>query len=343
MYTGSDERFCLRKARLLAFTLLLLCACSIGAASADHGYTETSMIPMAVDFSVDVMFDTRGNPRVVTDYPFDETGAKEMNLVYQKGDIPEAVSLLYDYPSGETSVIGYGNDHFDYSDLNKAAEAVRSGEVTLSDRIYINTNRNSAETDWILEYSLSRHSYTSYTERTHSQGFNGMGTGGLSKSVNYTGGEMRSSRILKRIEDADLVIDFSRTGAIEYASVYRYNPVSEYFDYDPVTGLFGGHRLSELGFNDSDIRLSPLAVTGETTTSVSVADDVPVTVTAGRAATRIVGGLLTGLLIGLILFRMFRGRKEEKEDPLPPAETAVPEEIPVPEDTAGSTPKYMNR
>ena len=50
-------------------------------------YTSVSKIPMAVDFTVSVEFDDEGKPNVVTDYPFEATGATEMELQYIKEGI----------------------------------------------------------------------------------------------------------------------------------------------------------------------------------------------------------------------------------------------------------------
>ena len=334
----------MRKVFLSVLTTALICAAFAVPAFADYGYTETSDIPMARDFTVEVVFDEEGEPHVLTDYPYRETGANEMNLVYGlDDDHPEVVSLQYYFATGKTSVHGYGHTDYDYTDLKKAVEAVRNGTVTLEDSITINTNRNNDQVDWLLTYSLSQGRYTSYTERTHSQGFNGMGNGGFSRSIYYEGGEMTGTRVMKRISKADLIIERNRTGQINYASVYQYSPTRAYYDYDSATGLFGGHELSELGFQNSDIEINPLAMIGQQTqsgvvvaseqgeaeliTSVAQPESVPIVVTRGNAATTIVGGLLSGILIGLTLFRLFRRRKEEPK-PAPAEETAVPEEIP---------------
>ena len=281
-----------------------------------------------------------------TDYPFAETGARELNLVYNKGDVYEAFTLRYSYPSGETTLGSWDGNLYGHENVQKKAfEDIRSGEVTADDTVYICTTRFSSETDWVLAYSVSQHRYISYEEKTHAQAFNAMGSGGISKSLYYRAGELSSTRVLKRIEDADLILDRNRTGDIEYASVYQYQPSLEVFDYDASTGLFGGRRLSDLGFEDSDIELEPLAMigdrTGQVSASVSVAKDVPVTVTKGHTATTIVGGLLAGILIGLTLFTMFRRHKPEPDKSVPAAETAGTDEAPVQQETFETPARYM--
>ena len=332
---------------VLSFLLALVFTLLGGTASADYGYTDTSLIPMAVDFNFSLEFDARGNPQIITDYPFEETGARQLNLIYNKGDIYEAVTLVYEYPSGVTRINSWNGDLYrDDDDVEqKAYEDIRSGVLTMDDSIFLNTAKNSAETDWVLEYSVSQHQYLSYEEKSHSQGFNAMGAGGISKSLYYRANELDSTQVMIRTDISDLLIDRSRTGDITYASVYKYSPTFECYDYDPSTGLFSGHRLSDLGFNDSDIELEPLAMisdtTGHVTTSVSVADDLPATIVKGPSTAAIVGGLLAGLLIGLTLFNMFRRNKDRPAKPVPAAETNTKDEIHSPEETYESHTGYM--
>ena len=336
----------MKKVSVTVSVLALVCALLMGTALADYGYTETSQIPMAVDFNVSVVFDAQGRPQIITDYPFEETGARELNLVYNKGDVYEAITLQYEYPSGKTSVRGWNGDLYSYADIEKkAVEDIRNGEVTLDDAVFVNTARFSAEADWVLQYSLSQHRYLSYEEKTHAQAFNAMGSGGISRSLYYRAGELTSTRVQIRTEDADLLIDRNRTGEIEYASVHQYRPTLAYYDYDASTGLFGGRTLSSLGFADSDLELDPLAMigdrTGQVSTSVVVADNVPAPGSRGHTTTTIVGGLLAGILIGLTLFRMFRRRKAEPAKPVPAVETPVPEEAPAPEETFETPARHM--
>ena len=118
----------MRKVFLPALLLMLICAACFVPAFADYGYTETSQIPMAREFTVEVVFDAQGNPRVLTDYPYHETRAQEMNLVYNLKGQREAVSLNYRFATGETLISGYSiPGGYDYSDLSKAAEAARPG------------------------------------------------------------------------------------------------------------------------------------------------------------------------------------------------------------------------
>lgn len=71
------------KKKLLTITaLLLVCHLSAGMASAEYGYTRVSDIPMAVDFTYSLEIAEDGTPYVQTDYPFEETGAMQMVLIY---------------------------------------------------------------------------------------------------------------------------------------------------------------------------------------------------------------------------------------------------------------------
>ena len=70
---------------LSVIALVLVFAVLSGTALADYGYTSVDSIPMARPFTVKVAFDENGLPQVITDYPFEETGADEMNLVYSDG------------------------------------------------------------------------------------------------------------------------------------------------------------------------------------------------------------------------------------------------------------------
>ena len=300
---------------IMALMFILL----IGAASADYGYTNVSQIPMAVDFSVRVDFDDAGMPHIVTDYPFEETGATQMNLVYNKGDIQEAVTLQYQYPSGVTSIGGYDSRLYDYAHLEDAYQAIRNGELVRDDLVYVNTSGFSAETDWILVYSASAKHYVEYTEKTQAQAFNAMGSGGVAKSVYYIANEIDYTRVLVRIDDADLIMERNRTGDLTFAYVSQYRPDNVGYDYNPSTGLFGGHSLTELGFNESDLEISALAARGDRTgtentyTSVSVVKDPTVEV-APRSTVTIVGGLLSGIMIGITLYYLFRRRKSKPDE-----------------------------
>ena len=84
--------------KLLTFALaMLMCVVIVGTSLAEYGYTKLSQIPAAVDFTFDVTFDEEGLPHIVTDYPYKETGAEELNLTYNKDDIREAAVLNTEY------------------------------------------------------------------------------------------------------------------------------------------------------------------------------------------------------------------------------------------------------
>ena len=68
----------MKKTLFAVLAVLLISIIFMGMASADYGYTSVSQIPMAVDFTFSVEFDDAGEPQIVTDYPFEATGATEM-------------------------------------------------------------------------------------------------------------------------------------------------------------------------------------------------------------------------------------------------------------------------
>ena len=301
------------KGLLSVFVVILACFMLMGTALADYGYTEVSQIPMAVDFSVRVEFDDAGFPHIVTDYPFESTGATQMNLTYNKGDIPEAITLQYRYPSGTTSVSGYNGKLYDNAHLGDAYRAIRNGDLTLDDRICINTSRFSSETDWFLVYSADAGHYVEYTERTHAQAFNAMGSGGVAKSVYYIEDRINTTSVAKRIDDADLVVERDMAGDITSAYIAQYSPDYGMYYYDQYTGLFDGHPITELGFEESDLEIKALAAmgdrTGDVITSVSVEPDLPVIRVTERSSFKAIGGLLAGIMIGITLYYLFRRRK----------------------------------
>ncbi len=309
----------MRKKYLLIAVLMLACFVFTGIAAAGTVYMKTSDIPMARDFSVEVAYDAQGYPKIITDYPYEETGARELNLVFNKGDFYEAATVRYSFLTGETRITGYNSYIYKDGDFDGVIAAdIRSGALTMDDKVFINTNRNSAETDWVLGYSVSRKEYISYEEKTYSQAFNAMDAGGYATFLDYEDGELSAVAMQKRIDRADLFLNFSRqTGELMSASVYTYD--GDYYKYDRSTGLFDGKTLTELGFEESDINLTPFTQTGVQTLVTSTEVAIPAVTVRGNPAATIVGGLLSGILIGLTLFRMFRRRKEEPK-PFPAEE-----------------------
>lgn len=290
--------------------LLLICLVFAGTALADRGYTTTDKIPMAVHFSVAVEFDNDGLPHVVTDYPFDKTGATEMDLVYNKGSEYEAAVLKYTPATDATVIEGYNSSI--YPDGSSAAirRDIQNGELTLDDNVYVSAMNRSAGTCWSLAYSTTQKRYVEYTEKTCAQAFNAMGPGGTAKTIYYQSGTIESSRILKRLENADLLMEYDPTGNLEYASVQTWGILTASYDYNPSTGLFGKYTLSELGFDDEDLSIpAPAAVSAE-----EVEPSETLRQTTGKSpAVTIAGGLVTGILIGVILYYMNRRKKAAEE------------------------------
>ena len=338
----------MRKTGVILAALALMCFFLVPAASADYGYTTVDDIPMAVDFTVKVLFDDSGRAEVVTDYPFEQTGATEMNLVYTR-DGEEAVTLNYQHRTKSTRIGGY-NPAILGSDSEEAAyRAIREGKVTLGDEVCIGTSNFGHETDWFLYYSLGGKCYTQYAERTLAQAFNAMGSGGLEKSVFYAGGEMESARVLKRTENADMDLWFNRSGEIEYGYIAVHSPQAALYSYDPSTGLFDGHTHTELGFDEGDLGIeSPAALGDKTVAVVAVSKDIPAGL-ADRSAFTLTGGLLSGVLIGITLYILLHRKKKTPAEPAKAEEsTETAEESKgagepqTPEETFDSAPRTFS-
>ena len=255
------------KKLLTAAAALVLCVIFAATSLAEYGYTKLSQIPAAVDFTFEVNFDEEGLPHIVTDYPYQETGADELNLTYNKDDIREAITLQYNFHTGETDIRCIDGRLYDFDDLTPAYEDLRNGTLVLDDEVCINTANNSLyQTDWILTYSILTKAYTDYEEKTASQGHNAMDVGGERKMVSFRNGVLASSYYQKRIEDGDLCISYNSNGSIELAYIYLYRGENAgTYDYNEFTGLFSGKKLSELGFDDNDINQPAPAALGDST------------------------------------------------------------------------------
>ena len=250
--------------KLLVFAAaLLLCVAIMCPALAEYGYTRVSDIPMAVDFTFRVDFDAKGEPHIVTDYPYKATGANQMNLVYSKDQKVEALVLRHDFKSGSTYIGGGNSSYFDFREEAEAYKAIRDG-VLVPEYICINTTKhNISETDWVLTYSLSQKAYTKYSEKTNSQAFNGMGAGGTAKTIYYVNGTIDYSSTDIRIDTGDLVIRHDKNGNIVSAYISLYKGANTgFYLFRENTGLFDSKKPSELGFSDDDINIPPLAALG---------------------------------------------------------------------------------
>lgn len=300
------------KKALVTFMLLLMCFVFIGTASADYGYTTVDQIPMAVDFNVTVEFDSAGYPHVVTDYPFAEAGATEMNLVYNKGSQYEAAVLNYNAATDVTSLGGWDSNLYPNDTYQNIYRDIREGVLSLDSGVFINTSYFGADTDWVLTYSTILKGYVEYTEKTYAQAFNAMASGGTAETVYYQNGSMISSRILKRIEDADLLIEYDRSGDIRSACVQTFGIVNALYNYDSASGRFGKYTLEELGFDEEDLSLpAPAAIGGE---GIKVSSRGFRQIVRETPAITVAGGLIVGIMIGLILYYRRRRRSENTEE-----------------------------
>ena len=320
----------MRKAYLSVFLLVLIfCVLLAETASADYGYTSVSGIPMAVGFSFRVDFDSKGAPHIVTDYPFETTGATEMNVAYHNAENFEVLTLNYRPATGITKIGSWDGGIFSSPPAEEAYQMMRDGDLIPDDHVYVNTSRFSSETDWVLDYSVSAENYTAYTERTHAQAFNAMGSEGVERTVYYQAGQIDSSRMVKRIQDADLIVEYSASGEITYANITRYGAKRGSYDYDSATGLFGGMPITDLGFEEADLKTEALAATGTRTASLVASEPRGAADSSGAQSSAVFfGSLLTGILIGLVLIKKFiRRRNKEKEPALQETAGVLPPEI----------------
>ena len=172
----------MKKFLIIMAMVLLAGFVFMGVASAETNYTSVSEIPMAVDFTFMLDFDDAGEPHIVTDYPFESTGATEMVLNYNTAGTLKAVELTYEFYTGETRVVIWNNR---YSSFQAANQALRKGQLTVDDTISINTSNYGPETDWFLFYSLQGGRFFQYDEKTYAQPEDGLEVGGTIKSASY--------------------------------------------------------------------------------------------------------------------------------------------------------------
>ena len=338
----------MRRGFLLVMTAVLACFIFMGAAFADYGYTNVSQIPMAVEstFRVDTYQD--GYLKIETDYPFETTGASEVNLVYQTPDGEEVFTMKYKYPARTTEIGSYNSKYLKDGTMEEAYQLVKSGKAIRDGNVHIGTNHFSTGTDWFLVYSTNEpdgNQYTSYEERTYAQDFHAMAPGGISRSIHYKNGQITDSQLVHRTVDADLVIYYNQYGEITDANVIQYTPEHRDYFYNLSNGLFSGHKITELGFTEADMQTEPLAAVGErtavltdtsdtivvttmndvisemdtteTTTTVAAEPAVPA-VQADNSNFKFASSLIGGLLIGLTLYYTIRRRialrKQEKAE-----------------------------
>jgi len=250
----------MKKTLFVMVIAALVCVLSAGIASAEYGYTRVSEIPMAVDFTYSVEFEEDGTPCLETDYPFEETGAMQMILMYIKEPQPFPLEIFYD-PVTKLSTFDIPRGWFPGLDKEQAsreaARMIREGEIT-PDYIMIGTVHGGPETDWWLEYSVPKQQYASYTEKTFSPSYKEIAPNGKYSVINYTDGIIFLSNIRKISPSPyygilDLYYD-------AYGKLFHYTYVvtpSETLHYDPETGLFGGKRIDELdaGFEEADLQV----------------------------------------------------------------------------------------
>lgn len=244
------------KKGLILITAVLLGILLAGSALAEYGYTSVTQLPMAVDFTLDVDFDETNGLTVITDYPYETTGATQMNLTFGRDGLEEVLVLMYDFATGETCIASSDPSLYSYDDPIPAYRDIGDGILMLSDRIAINTSNFGNGTDWVLTYSISEKGYVEYEENNGAVAFNASSTGSTLTIYSYEDNTLARTTVRKRSEYGDLTLNFDQYGNLDSAYVYLYSgPDSGVYDYDRSTGLFGEHKLSELGFEDADFEI----------------------------------------------------------------------------------------
>ena len=305
----------LRLSLILLTAAGMLCLMPVCAALADGDFSSVDGIPQARDFDVRVDLDM-GVPRIVTNYPFDETGATEMHVEYRRGN-DDAVALDYSARKGTTTVGAYYPDIIEDPSLEDVGKGIADGSLTQGEFIYVNTSNFSEEADWTLVYSTKENQYISFTEQTHAQAYNAMGDGGVSKTVNYINGQFDVQSVLVRIFNenlnADLIIDHNQKGYISHAYIVHYSDNNRIYNYDPATGLFSGHPITDLGFTEEDLMTAPLVSdrvqavdTVETVETVAEPEPVIVVQEAKPNYVPYTMGIIAGVAIGMSIYYAFR-------------------------------------
>ncbi len=300
---------------LLLVSAVMLCMMPVCTAFADTDFSSVTGIPQARDFDVRVDLDA-GVPRIVTNYPFDETGATEMHVEYRRGE-DDAVALDYNARKGTTTVGAYYSNIMDDPSLEDVGKGIADGSLTPGEFIYVNTSNFSDETDWTLVYSTKENQYVSYSEKTHGQAYNAMGNGGVSKTVSYFNGQFDVQQVLVRVFNenlnADLCIEHNQRGYISHAYIVHYSDNNRIYNYDPATGLFSGHPITDLGFTEEDLMTAPLVSdrvqavdTVETVETVAEPEPVIVVQEAKPDYVPYTFGIIAGVAIGMSVYYAFR-------------------------------------
>ena len=254
----------MKKKLLTMAALLLVCVLSAGMASAEHGYARVSDIPMAVDFTYSAGVTEKGSPYIRTDYPFEETGAMQMVLIYVKEGHPRAAEVFYDPETKYTSFGTFDEEVYTSKDrkqiIPEAVRMIRDGEL-VPGYIFFGTLYGDSNIDWWLEYSVPEQQYVSYEERTFSVRYNIRDAKGMQKGIRYKNGVILNSYIHKSSPVpyyAYMRLRFDAYGKLTSMShIIKDSPETEYYEYDPETGLFDGKEIGELnwGFTEADLQV----------------------------------------------------------------------------------------
>ena len=122
----------MKKTLFAVAVVMAVCILFAGIASAEYGYTRVSDIPMAVDFTYSAGINEDGTPYLQTDYPFEETGAMQMVLIYVKEEL-YVLDIRYDPLTGQSEFGRFAREAFPNPDreqmIQEAARMIRDGEI----------------------------------------------------------------------------------------------------------------------------------------------------------------------------------------------------------------------
>ena len=253
----------MKKTLFVMVIIVLACILSAGIASAEYGYTRVSDIPMAVDFTYSGGIAEDGTPYLQTDYPFEETGAMQMILMYITRATP-VIDITYDPATKQASFSRFEEGLFRGMDLDheqmlrEAARMIRDGELEPF-YIFIGTVHGGPETDWWLEYIIPRQEYVSYEERTFCPSFYDSVYSEALSTIYYKDGVINKSYIRKKLNPEnynELNLYYDAYGKLVSQTHVMHTPYGMPF-YDPETGLFDGKRIDELDdrFTEADLQI----------------------------------------------------------------------------------------
>lgn len=231
---------------LVLFALLFFSA-SIATAEPESSYTNISMVPGAVDFTYQVTKDSQGELTVITDYPGVSFGADRMDFWYADSNHRDVCSLRYDCRTGEVKVGSWDADCF--SSEEEVYDAIKNGEYSIIELIQIGTLSKNGSKGWVLNYDARNKRYDFYSYGNSVKAFDGTFQGETRYWIFYdSNGDMSGSCVRICSDSYSLELEFDKFSRITDES--HIAGLGDIYYYDPSTGLFEGHDITEFGFSE---------------------------------------------------------------------------------------------